>query len=146
MADSGDVAVRGALEDWLSQKASAASISIAAPNTNFTPPLLKAGAKFLRFSHLPAPRVALSIDNGGSNQLNGIMQVDAVYAPGRGTMEGPRIAQLVQGWFPRGTVLSRDGQYVRIIRPPSMGPEQDDDPWTFIPVSVWWLAFTTNPN
>lgn len=145
MTDTADVAVQKALLERLKALTFSPAITVAYPNIVFTPPTPAFGTQWLRANFLPAPKIALGIDDGAMNQISGILQVDALMYPGAGELPVARLAQAVTSWFARGTELTQDSQRVRIVRTPYRGRLIADDPWVFIPVSIPYLAFSDNP-
>lgn len=146
MTDTADVAVVKALLDYLQQLSSSPdSVAISMPYRRFSAPT-GAGTQWLRATILPATKIALGVDDNASNQISGILQVDALrYLSDDGELPVARLAQSVMNWFARGTQIEIDNQRVYITRTPYRGRIMKDDPWIFIPVSIPYLAFTTNP-
>jgi hypothetical protein len=146
MTDTADVAVEKALLDYLSQIALSPAVPISMPYRRFNTPDAVAGAKWLRANYLPATKIALGVDDNSANQISGIFQVDALYyISDDGELPLARFAQSVMNWFARGTKITIDNQEVHIWHTPYRGRAMKDDPWVFIPVSIPFIAFSTNP-
>lgn len=145
MTDTADVAVQVALLTRLDALVFSPALAVAYPNVPFPEPVAKNGMTWLRATFLPAPKMALGIDTGSSNEISGILQVDVLMAPGLGEPPAARIAQQVANWFARGTDLVHGTQRVRVNRTPYRGRLMKADPWMMIPVSIPYQAFSTNP-
>jgi len=146
MAEAVEVAIEMALLDVLTDWAALQSpvITIAQPNIAFTPPSPLKTAKWLRATHLPVPTGTIAVGTG-SNEHQGILQVDAVMAQGVGDPTVLRLAADIIALFKRGTTATKDGFTARIWKAPYRGPLIKDDPWVFVPVSIRYIAFATDP-
>lgn len=147
MAEPVEVAIKKALLDRAISFAATQSpaVAIALPNVASVPPVATPTAKWLRVTFLPAPTVGLGVNSKSSNQHYGIMQIDAIYGVGAGEYAPGRLAALVINEFKFETSVSLDGFTTRIWKPPFFGPLIKDDTWFFIPVSIPYVSFATNP-
>lgn len=146
MADAVEVAIEAALLEYAQLFATSKSVTIAMPNIAFVPPAVSATAQYLGASFLPAPSIPLGISfTASNNQHYGIFQLSVFQGQGGGEMVPARLAAAAIDYFTPGTVLTRDGFTVRIIKTPYRGPLIKTDPWIMIPVSIPYIAFATNP-
>jgi hypothetical protein len=145
MADPAEVAIQLALIARAQAFATAQGLTISLPNIAFNVPTVAASAKFLRASFLPAPTAGLGVSVSSSNQHYGILQIDSVIGAGGGEPAAARIAAAAIAYFKMDTVMFRDGFAVKIWKPPYRGSLIKDDVWLFIPVSIPYVAFASNP-
>ena len=94
---------------------------------------------------MPAPSIALGVAFADDNQHYGLFQLDVFAGQNGGELASARIAALAVASFKRGTVLTKDGFSVRIVKAPYRGPMLKDDPWIMIPVSIPYVCFAPNP-
>jgi hypothetical protein len=90
------------------------------------------------------PTATLALGSG-ANQHYGLMQIDAVYGQNAGEPAVRRLAAQIVSLFKRGSVFTKDGYAARIWKAPYLGPLMKDDPWVFVPVSIPFIAFATDP-
>lgn len=145
MPDAVEVAIEAALLAHASAFANNNSLTISLPNIVFAVPTVSATAKYLRATFLPAPTAPLAVSFAGTNQHNGIMQVDVFYGQGGGEIAPARIAANLIEWFAPGTSLVNGGFTVNVIRPPYRGPLIKSDPWMMLPITIPYIAFAPNP-
>lgn len=145
MPDAVEVAVESALLARAAAFANNNSLTIALPNIAFTPPTVSTTAKYLRATFLPVPSFPLGISYTSKNQHYGTFQIDIFYGQNGGEMAPARTAASIIEWFVPGTDLISGDFTVHIQRTPYRGPLIKDDPWVFIPVSIPYIAFATNP-
>jgi hypothetical protein len=145
MANAVEVAIESALLDHLRSLTFSPAITVAWPNVDFVPPIAGPNIKWLRPTFLPADSIALGVDYSANNQHFGIFQIDVFYGQGSGELAPGRIATSVIAWFKRGTKLTKDGFSVEVTRVPFRRRMIKDDPWVFIPISIPYLAFASNP-
>ena len=121
----------------LAQRLALLNLPTAYENAPFTP---VAGQTFIAENFLPVATQAVGIASNSSDNFGGIYQV-TVHAPTGSTKgAGYAMAKQVQDHFPRGLVLTYQGQPVTIMQS-SQGPSfTDGDRW-LVPVSVNYRGF-----
>ena len=145
MPEPVEVAINAALIARAQAFATAQGIAISLPNIAFTPPTAGQNVKWLRATFLPAPSFETGIAWNAHNQHYGVFQLDVFYGQGAGEYAPGRLASAIIAYFARGTVLTKDGVSVRVVKQPYRGQMIKDDPWQMLPVSVPYLSFA-RPN
>jgi hypothetical protein len=141
MPDVAEVAIQGALTDRLRALVLVPALTVAFPDTTFTPPSPAPGAKWLEANFLPADSVSIGISDDADNQHYGIFQVSVRGFQGDGDPSLRRVAAAVGAWFRRGTRMTRDGFVVTSYEVPRIAGGSKDDPWWLIPVSISYRCF-----
>lgn len=129
-----------ALTERLASIDPALDLPIAWPNVNFS-----AVGPYLRASHLPSPTDQITLGEDGFNRHVGVFQVDVMWIEGDGIASAMKSADAVVAHFQRGTTMINASVFIRIIRPPSVGPAIQDPPMIQIPVSIRYQADALNP-
>lgn len=111
---------------------------IAWEDVEFTP---ATGQPYLRVRHLLNTPRDLFLE-GGSAELVGILQVDAVYPSGRGKVEAKRLAGRVADLFAPVQSLEAGDYRIDLLKTPAIASGMPDgDGWYMVPISIPWRAF-----
>jgi hypothetical protein len=113
-------------------------LPIAYPGINFKP---DPSETYLEAVFLPNATVTRTINTGGSNQYQGMLQVSVMHPVGRGALAATDIAGRVISHFKRGTVIAGDTIAVRMIRQPYQSPSMTEPDWLRVPVTIPYLCF-----
>ena len=145
MADAVEVAIESALLNRLNALVFAPVIPVAQPNVTLNPaPVAGPGVRYLEATFLPAKSFAMGIAYNAHNQYYGILQVSVRGPLNEGDLVPRRIAAAVagtNGWFKRGTQVTKDGFTATIYDVPDVPQGRIDDPWWMIPVSIPYRCF-----
>ena len=126
--------IRGAL----TAQVATLGLPTAYENVGFdTPP----NTVWLRATYLPGIPTLLELGPSGADRYTGTYQVD-VFAPlGLGDGQARSTVNAVTAAFAKGSVLTRNGQKVRVLRSyATTGIRPADSPYYQIPVRVDWYA------
>lgn len=126
--------IRGALNAQLD---TLAPLPIAWENLGYQTP----AGPWLRPTFLPGIPAMKEMFTAGADRHTGLFQVD-VFAPlDKGDGQARGVADQVISAFSKGSVLSRNGQLVRVLRSYVMPAQRfQDAPYFQIPVRVEWYA------
>jgi hypothetical protein len=113
-------------------------LPIAYPGINFEP---EPGDTYLEAVFLPNATVTRTVNTGGSNQHQGVLQVCVMHPVGKGVLAANDIAGRVISHFKRGTVIAGAEIAVRMIRQPYQAPPMTEPDWLRVPVTIPYLCF-----
>lgn len=130
-------AISTALDDHISAYAAANSLDVALENEDFKPAV---DTLYLRATQLAGSTEPTGIDNASDDHI-GIYQIDVITPSNRGKNDAMVQADLIADHFKRGTLLTNDGQTVR-IEAVSRSNGSRDGAWYVVSVSARYRAFT----
>lgn len=142
MALTPTAAIPDALMTAVSAFADAQSppLAVAFPDILFTPPV---GVPYLDVAHLPNRTDTATIGDGGSQRLQGFLQVAVMWPAGDGgAILASNLAGQVLAHFAKGSRFSSDGTLVRIIRAGWVSPPLTEPDRLRVPVSIPYVAFS----
>jgi hypothetical protein len=111
---------------------------IAYPGIEFEP---ESGQAYLEAVFLPNATVTRTVNTGGSNQYQGMLQVSVMHPVGKGALAAMDIAGRVISHFARGTAIYGETIAVRVIRQPFSAPPMTEPDWLRIPITIPYLCF-----
>ena len=141
MADYVETKVFEAMASHLASLTLSPPLPIVWPNMGAEP-----SGDYLRVSFSPASINQITLGDTGQNRHAGFMQIDVFTTEGGGATAPLETAGAIAARFKRGTVLTRQGVTIRIIRPPTIDPPLQDAPWLMIPVTVRYSVDAPNPS
>lgn len=113
-------------------------LAVSFPGIGFSP---ADGVTYLEAVLLPNATVTRSVNTGGANQYQGIIQVSVMHPIGTGAIAAMDVAGQVIEHFTRGTALQGDDFAVRIIKQPWAAPPMTEPDRIRVPVSIPYIAF-----
>ncbi len=99
----------------------------------------------LRATFMPTDPVALSVDFGGTNRHQGLLQVDIFRPVNTSEITMREAADEIAEHFARGTRLTSSGFQIDIIEPPTVGPFLSEEAYNMLPVRIRWRCLAANP-
>ena len=112
-------------------KTLAGTTPVAWPNVLYTP---VTGTSYYRVNFLGAPVDRLT--HGNADRHTGIMQIDCVIPSKKGELAAISLARAVASHFDRIDLSGDNGEKIKTIKPPYLGPGQQENDWYFVPVSI----------
>jgi hypothetical protein len=110
--------------------------NVAFENRDFTQPTTE-WAKVTNMPNVPSPS---SIGSNGSDENDGVFQVDLYFPQNTGKGLALAKADAIAGVFKAGASFTNSGQAVLIERC-GISPAKNEDAWLRIMVSIYWRAF-----
>jgi hypothetical protein len=118
------------------------SMPVSAPNVTYTP---TTGTPYLRVWHMPAVTDWLGLDpNENLNEHRGVLQIDVMWPAGQGVMQPLERADAIAAHFQRGQQFTHGGVTTQIVLPAEVARGDQDGAWFSIPVSVFYVALTSD--
>lgn len=142
MAETVEEATFGALNARLNTLTFSPAIEIAWQGLKYVPVV---GKPYLRPTLLRADPRQVTLGPAGYNRHEGFYQVDLFDKIDIGEDILLNKAAAIVAHFKRGTVLTREGFTVRIMRPPAILPIAYQNGWSMTPVRIFWTCDAGNP-
>lgn len=115
----------------------APAVPVSYPGIPFTPP----SGTYLEATIHQNTTLDHFIGDDSTSEYRGLLQVSVRTPAGAGIIAPMDLAGKVAEHFKRGTVLSKDGLTVRVLKTPDIaGPLQEPDR-LHVPVTVTWFCF-----
>lgn len=132
-------------------------VPVAWPRTKFDP---VPTSPYLRPKFVPVPTQQMALGSNGPNRHSGLFQVsvfypalpDATASVPKGSIAPAEIAGSVIKHFKRGTIINRNGLFVRVgsadgsANVPWRSPAIEEPGWYQIPVTIPWWCDADNPT
>ncbi len=100
---------------------------------------------FLEPQQFPIPTEQVTLGTNGQNRHIGIFQVTINWPLGKGAETPKHMAGDIIRHFKRGTVITKDGETIKIITPPGIDTGFPEDDFYRLPVSIRYRVDANNP-